>query len=340
MYRIFIFAFLFTFGCSQDPSKQDFSPHEKLSDYGFFHKKLREQIPQKGVIAYNLNTPLFSDYTNKKRFIYLPKNAKIEYRNQNILSFPVGSVLIKTFSLAHDMTDNKRGERILETRLLVHTLQGWKAYPYIWNSEQDEAYLELVGDVFEVSWVHRDGQSRTNNYVVPSVNDCKGCHFKNNKIQPIGPQAKHLNRSQQLQQWQQMGILSKVPSQDIPQLAVWNDASTGSLNERARAYLDINCAHCHNLHGPASNAGLDLRSENRDHSLLGIYKSPVAAGHGTGGFSYDIFPGKPHESILLYRMQSTDPKIAMPELGRGVVHREGVLLIAQWIENMKETKDE
>ena len=340
MYRIFILVFLFIFGCSHDRQQQDFSPHKKLSDYGFFQQKLREHIPQQGVIAYNLNTPLFSDYTNKRRFIYLPPNSAIEYRHESVFTFPVGSILIKTFSLLHDMTDNKRGETILETRLLVHTSQGWKAYPYIWNKEQDEAYLELVGDVFEVSWIHHDGQRRTNNYVVPSVNDCKGCHFKGEKIQPIGPQAKHLNRSEQLQQWQKMGILKNMPSEDIPKVAIWNDANTGNLNERARAYLDINCAHCHNLQGPASNAGLDLRSENRDLSLLGIYKSPVAAGHGTGGFSYDILPGKPQQSILLYRMQSTDPKIAMPELGRGVVHQEGVVLIAQWIENMKETKDE
>ncbi|BBM82954.1 SO2930 family diheme c-type cytochrome [Candidatus Uabimicrobium amorphum] len=339
MYRVFIFIFLFVLGCSQEPHTKEFSPHNKLSDYGFFMGKIREQIPQSGVIPYELNTPLFSDYTNKKRFIYLPPNSAIEYRPSDILSFPQGSILIKTFSLAHDMTNNKRREKILETRLLVNTKQGWKAYPYIWNSAQDEAYLELVGDIFDVSWIDKNGQRRTNNYVVPNVNDCKGCHFKNDKIQPIGPQAKHLNTSGQLQQWQKMGHLKKVPAQDIPQIAVWNDENA-DINDRARAYLDINCAHCHNLHGPASNAGLDLRSENLDRSLLGIYKSPVAAGHGTGGLSYDIFPGKPQKSILLYRMQSTDPKIAMPELGRGVVHEEGVLLITQWIENMKETKDE
>ena len=45
-------------------------------------------------------------------------------------------------------------------------------------------------------------------------------------------------------------------------------------------------------------------------------------------------PGHPDRSIILYRMQSLDPGIAMPELGRASVHQEGVALLGQWIAAM------
>ena len=47
-----------------------------------------------------------------------------------------------------------------------------------------------------------------------------------------------------------------------------------------RAYLDVNCGHCHRPEASASNSGLDLRWEQEDRSLLGVMKRPVAAGRG------------------------------------------------------------
>jgi len=46
---------------------------------------------------------------------------------------------------------------------------------------------------------------------------------------------------------------------------------------------------------------------------------------------FDIVPGTPDESILLHRMLSTEADVAMPELGRALVHIEGVSLIRDWI---------
>jgi hypothetical protein len=67
---------------------------------------------------------------------------------------------------------------------------------------------------------------------------------------------------------------------------------------------------------------------------LGIKKKPVAAGRGSGNKLYSIAPGSPEESILLYRMQSIDPGIMMPESGRTLTHKEGVKLIEEWILNL------
>lgn len=68
---------------------------------------------------------------------------------------------------------------------------------------------------------------------------------------------------------------------------------------------------------------------------LGIGKAPVAAGKGSGGRLYSIVPGKPDESILLYRIESVDPGVMMPEMGRRLAHKEGVELVRQWILEMK-----
>src|SRR3546814_358703 len=108
-----------------------------------------------------------------------------------------------------------------------------------------------------------------------------------------------------------------------------------SLAGRARAYLDINCGHCHNEKGPADTSGLWLDVGDHPPRHLGLCKPSIAAGQGTGGHRFGIVPGKPAESILAYRMASDAPGVRMPEIGRDVVHREGVELIDAWIAAME-----
>ncbi len=158
---------------------------------------------------------------------------------------------------------------------------------------------------------------------------------------PIGPAARHLNKDyayvsgvkNQITFWYDAGMLNNHPT-DIPKLAVWNDPSTGDLESRARAYLDINCGNCHNRLGPASTSGLFLDIYENEKNHLGINKSPVAAGRGAGNLQFDITPGQPQNSILVFRMKTNDPSIAMPEIGREQVHQEGVALIEEWIRKM------
>lgn len=64
-------------------------------------------------------------------------------------------------------------------------------------------------------------------------------------------------------------------------------------------------------------------------------KSPVSAGRASGNCLYDIVPGKPDSSILVYRISENDPEIRMPELGRSIQHKEAVALIRAWISAMK-----
>jgi hypothetical protein len=73
----------------------------KLSDYGFF-EDLVSQSPSKEVLPYELITPLFSDYADKLRFIYMPSNGLAEYRPNEVFDFPEGTVLIKTFAYLNE----------------------------------------------------------------------------------------------------------------------------------------------------------------------------------------------------------------------------------------------
>lgn len=261
------------------------------------------------------------------------------YNDTVSFAFPVGTVLIKNFYYPNDFRHPEKGRFILETRLIVRKTSGWEAFPYIWNNEQTEAYYDPAGETKQIAFINLAGKKVKAPYVVPNKNQCKGCHVRNNEFVPIGTTARQLNRDvegqkekNQLDYWRSIGMLRNLPEAGvIPRLAVWDKAETGSLNDRARAYLDSNCGHCHSRSGPASTSGLFLDIFENNNTHLGVNKPPVAAGRGAGEFQFDIKPGEPHQSILLYRMNTTDPAIAMPEIGREQIHAEGVKLIEEWI---------
>ena len=306
---------------------------ENLSDYGFFKGTIKDQIPSDGVVLYTLNSPLFSDYASKLRFVKLPVGQSVSYNPDSVLQFPVGTAIVKTFYYPIDERNPKKGRRLMETRVLLHEAKGWVALPYIWNKEQTDAVLEVAGGSDQVSWIDGAGKKQSFEYQVPNMNQCKGCHERSGEMTPIGPSVRQLNDGHQLQNWSTTGLLKGLPKDHIPALVNYSDASA-SLDDRVKAYLDINCAHCHNPTGPARSSGLYLTWDSKDRTAYGFFKAPVAAGRGSGNLSYDIVPGKPEQSILHYRMASRDPGVMMPELGRQLTHHEGVELVRSWIASL------
>lgn len=325
------------------PSRQPMLP-EKLSEYNLFRGNMADQQPAEGVLPYRLNTPLFSDYAEKLRFVKVPAGQTVAYNADSVLQFPVGTILAKTFYYPNDFRNPAKGRRLMETRLLIHEETGWKAYPYIWNDAQTDAILEVAGDQKLVSWMDAVGKKQQVTYTIPNMNQCKGCHVSGNRMTPIGPSARQLNGEQayagasenQLTHWQKAGLLTDVPELGkVPKAPVWNDPATGSVADRARTWLDINCAHCHSTNGPARTSGLDLSVRQTNPTLMGIHKTPVAAGRGSGGHQFDIVPGHPEQSILIYRLESTDPGVMMPELGRKLTQPESLELVKEWIKSLK-----
>jgi uncharacterized repeat protein (TIGR03806 family) len=317
-------------------------PARTLSEYGLF-ADMRAQKPAHGVVPYDLQVALFTDYAHKYRFVYVPEGKKAKYDESEVLQFPVGSVLIKTFAYPADFRKPEQNIRLLKTRLLIRQEKGWNAWAYVWNEEQTEATLKVAGARMDVDWTDHKGNFRQIRYSVPNKNQCKGCHVLGKAFSPIGPKARHLNKEyyyvsgpeNQLINWSRRGILEGVPDLEKVQSVPAIDDETADLNKRARAYLDINCAHCHRREGPASTSGLFLLSGEDTPVHWGYKKRPIAAGRGSGGLLFDIDPGKPENSIIHFRMHSTDPGIMMPETGRTIVHKEGLQLIHEWIEKLK-----
>ncbi len=323
------------------------SAPKKLSEWALFQDAPAQQQPAEGVFPYDLNTPLFSDYAHKRRFIRVPPGQQVQYRENESLDFPVGTVMAKTFSYPHDLRDLSQGEKLVETRVQFREADGWYGLTYVWNDEQTDALLTVGGSQAEVSWIHTDGQTRSTTYEIPNANQCLTCHGQNKSYQPIGTTARNLNRmdmqggTNQLEYAVQVGVLVGMPElSTVEKMPRFDDPQTGSVETRARAWLDVNCAHCHNPAGTARTTGLDLRADQADPAKIGVYKNPVAAGHGSGGRKYDVVPGKPDESIVVYRLESPDTTVMMPNVGRRLIQPEAVALVREWIEGLKDPKAE
>ena len=340
MKKIFSYFFIFLY-CGNLYSVNDNlilaeSFPEKLSDFEFFLDD-SAQLPNDKVIPYELISTLFSDYSYKQRWVYVPGNKKAKYVENWVFDFPTGSALIKTFYYPVDERAPELGKQLLETRLLLRRESGWQAVSYAWNEEQNEAYKKIAGKTINVAWTDFMGEEKTVRYRVPNVNQCKECHDADDKISPIGPKARNINKKfdfkdgefNQLVYWMNREIIDDYPM-DLISPVDWTD-ETKDINDRVRSYLDVNCGHCHSPTGNANSTGLYLHlNETRDINL-GVFKKPVATGRGSGGYKYSIVPGKPEESILLYRMESMDPGVMMPESGRALTHKEAVEMVREWI---------
>lgn len=355
-------AFFVTSATAQAPERVNDAaimaerPPTALSAYRFF-RDAGARTPNARVTPYDLNTALYSDGALKYRYVYVPEGARAAYNDETVFAFPVGTVLIKTFAFAEDMRAPTERVRFLETRLLIRRASGWVALPYVWNEAQTEARYSPIGADVTVNFTDEQGQAIALDWAVPNVNQCAGCHARNGEITPIGPSARNLNRVApalpqapiadlndeeavlvcehgcgQLRVWNFLGILDQTP-RNAPRVPNAYGVST-PIEQRARAYLDVNCAHCHNPEGPAHTSGLDLRWSQDDPIQWGVLKRPVAAGRGSAGLEFSIEPGHPERSILLHRMQSTDPGVMMPELGRTLVDESAVALMRDWIAGM------
>lgn len=337
-------------------------PPLTLAEYRFF-RDAGAREPNARVTPYDLNTALYSDGALKFRYVYIPQGQTARYDAEGVFEFPVGTVLIKTFAFAADMRSPGENVRFLETRLLIRRSEGWIALPYVWNEAQTEARLSPIGADIPVSFTGEYGAAVAFDWAVPNRNQCKGCHDSAGELVPIGPSARNLNRLtpddpfapresdidahvypiNQIYNWTLLGLLSggpELPSSierarpTEPYVPSAYNSEDGTLEQRARAYLDVNCAHCHNPEGPAHTSGLDLRWSQHEPVQWGVLKRPVAAGRGSAGYDFAIEPGHPERSILLYRMESTDPGVMMPELGRQRIDARGVALIREWIAEM------
>jgi len=303
-------------------------------------------------LPFDLAVPLFTDYASKYRFVFVPENETATYQASEAFDFPIGTVIVKTFTLPTDTSDrgvNK--EEIIETRLLIKRDNGWNAFPYIWNEDKSDAVLSLIGGNTEASIIH-DAETLNFEYGVPNGQQCIKCHqlkpggdSKLAFIAPIGPKARFLNSDfdygtgpeNQIAKWVSEGLLTGVPvaAEEIDATPKFSDStdinaiSPSLLDGYARAWLDINCAHCHREEGDAGNTNFNALWGEA--SSLATCNQPIS--YGGQGLSWIITPGEADQSILIQRMEALPDGNGdqMPPLGRDLVHSEGSELIKAWI---------
>lgn len=297
------------------------------------------------LVPYALATELFSDYAVKTRTLRIPEGAA-GWSDTEVLDFPVGTVITKTFAYPADFRAPTQNIRVLETRLLVRQPTGWEAFPFVWDMAQQEATFAPGGRVLDVAFIGADGGTVETTYAVPSKNQCQECHHLVGApgaqvLTPIGPKARNLNfettvggvRQNQLERLAGLGkLLGLPPASQRPRAIRAFVPADGTLEERARTFLDVNCAHCHRREATAGDTSqLFLDLANADRFNLGECKRPGSAGNEVGG-TFDIVPGDHTRSILWFRFQTTQSGKMMPAIGRTLRFDEGADLLAAWID--------
>lgn len=313
-------------------------PFSSLSDYQLFEGDLKNLEPTYGVVPYTLNSSLFSDYAKKKRFIWMPNNSKASFVNENeILDFPVGTIIIKNFYYDNVFPENNT--KNIETRLLIRKQEGWIFANYAWNTEQSEAVLDMNGSYVDLQWQQGDA-IKSVQYRIPSAAECHTCHKVMEIAKPIGPKPRNLNLTyiyndgpaNQLDKLVSLGYLENTLPETISQIPDYNNTSE-SLDQRARAYLDINCAHCHSEETHCAYRPLRLDfSSTEDLTNMGVcVDADTDIGFNLG---HIVEPGNARNSVLYFRLNSTEPSTRMPLLSRTIVHTEGIQLIEEWINSL------
>jgi len=288
----------------------------------------------------------------------MPEGTKATYNGDGkVLELPVGAVIIKSFYYDHVLPSNTT--RIIETRLMIRKASGWIFAEYVWNDEQTEAYYNMDGGYTQISWTDENNVVKGTNYRIPSEAQCVVCHKRKELVNnvevttyiPIGIKPQNLNWNynygrttrNQLTMWIKLGYLQNnfsLPS--VENTAVDYRDTSKPLELRARSYVDINCAHCHQ-----DNRHCDYRPMRFDFAETGIAGSLGKTNMGVcvstsdmQGFPVDLStivnPGSSDRSMLYYRINTTDEAFRMPLHGRTMIHEEGVALMGAWINSLQD----
>jgi uncharacterized repeat protein (TIGR03806 family) len=286
-----------------------------LSDTGCFNK-IDPRLPVDGLVPYDVRIPFWSDGASKRRFLALPPGESAQIRPDGSIHFPVGSVLAKQFFL---------DRRLIETRLIMKYREGqWTGATYAWDADQKDARLVedgevLTADVAGVRWRFPDRPA------------CLGCH---NGDRSLGMEVEQLDlergfpetlrTANQLETFRRVGILQG----EVPAFRRLPRRGEGTLAERARAYLHVNCAICHVRNGPTP-VDMDLRFGT---PLVDMRICDVVPKEGNLGIpdARRLTPGAPGGSLLVQRMRASGPE-HMPPIGPQLVDEAGVALVEAWI---------
>jgi len=287
----------------------------KLTDYKMYEGTLSDLKPANGYVLYEESSALFTDSCEKQRLIMIPTGTKMTANSSGLPVFPEGTVVAKTFYYINDKQNTASKKQIIETRVLIYTKSKWIGGTYEWNTAQTEATLLINGDSIPVNWKDENGKSHSIEFKIAKESDCFTCHKSNGQIAPIGPQIKFWNRDvnrdnktiNQLTYFQNIGILNTIDAKLQASFVKVPDYSnpTNTIADRARSYLDANCAYCHSDLGFASTYSvLRLNYE------LELDKTNIKA----------------KKTDILRRMD----KGTMPMIPNAIIDKEAIAIIAKY----------
>ncbi|WP_250434566.1 fibronectin type III domain-containing protein [Hanstruepera flava] len=285
-----------------------------LSDMYIYQGNMNDLNPSPYVFEYDLNTPLFTDYAHKQRLIALPPGTTMDYVDDGFPDFPDNTVITKSFYYLNDERDASQGKYIIETRVLIKIEGNWQLGNYKWNNDQTDAVLDDTSSHVLVDYIDANGTTQQVDYVIPSAQQCFDCHSNAGEETPIGPKLRTMNFNNQLQDFINAGHLGNLTDPStVATLPDWSDDVNYTLEERARAYFDINCAHCHQDGGFC-----EFQSQ-----LRLTYETPFAE-------SYI----QERSSSIDNRMRNYNEGFSMPLIGTTMVHNEGYALIYEYLNSL------
>jgi hypothetical protein len=306
---------------------------ESISELGLYADPSERAQVHPRAQRYSPAQPLWSSGSQKERHIVLPEGAAVDSSDGQAWSFPVGTLLLKTFS--YPDPEQPSGLRAIETRVLRREAEGFSYAVYLWSDDGSAAELldlsrtravpvELEGELFE--------------HVVPARLDCRKCHesqavpvlgFDELGLDaPLDPapleSAPSESAPTQLESFLQAGLLSHPPASP-PQVITHDDPQT----ERVLSYLEGNCTHCHNG-GDRASAAFDLRHPVALANLI----DQQTQGDALSGVR--VVSGQPDQSALFlaFSRADIDGIQPMPPVGVDRVDQAALELFESWIASL------
>lgn len=302
----------------------------QLSGTGLF-ANTAALLPAPGVLEYEVNAEQWSDHGEKRRWIALPGPSRMVFTADDAFTFPIGTALVQHFELATAPAVITR----IETRVLLHQIDGWHGYTYRWNAAGSDADLVPDAGASIVLTVSDAGGTRQQTWLLPSRTECLSCHGAA-AGRVLGVVARQLNRDfafplrvdNQLRTWNHIGLFTTDIGAATSYAAMRDPHdATASVDDRARSYLDSNCATCHRPAGPTP-VDLDLRwaTAGASMQLFGV----AAATPVPGGSGLRAILGNAAGSDLWLRVDRRD-LFGMPPLASTLVDEQAVQLLGDWI---------
>ena len=311
---------------------------QTLGATGFF-ADLATLSPNPGVVPYEPNLSFWSDYAIKHRWFVLPNlEDRVGYAPEGAWTLPAGMIWLKHFELERHRGNPASRTRI-ETRVLVRTTNSLYGVSYRWNDEGTEAFLAPdTGEEITLAITNQFGEPATQHWKIPSRAECLSCH-RANTGRALSFNTRQLNRDGTLggatgnflALLAQAGYVSNaIPAPATLPRHVRPDETAYSLEARARAYLAVNCAQCHQ---PGAFSGAPATWDARPQLTLPATKlvNGLPANNGGNPTNRLVLPGDPAHSVLVNRIGATNGFSRMPPLATSELDTNAIALLADWI---------